>query len=1008
MVLYPPGYQGRTVGKVLCVLQHRMASLSPLCLVLCCALALGGCDYAGKAGASGQSTQIGQTGATAQAGVVISEVMSNNRGSLRAADGSTPDWIELYNAGSKAISLKGYMLSDNPRKPDKYVFEVGTIEAGAYLLLYAAGKEAVSAGNIYLPFKLSSDGEELTLIAPGVKVADRLTIPALPADISYGRNGSDATPAAAKVYFGEPTPGKVNGTDGKPTAEAAMVPKVATLLINEYCTSNASFYDEMGDTPDWVELYNSGAEPVDLSGYMLSDDLTKLDKWQFPKVSLAPKAYLLLLLSGKTTASTGETKPDSEGRLHVDFRLSVDDTQLVITDTRGRRVATAAIEGLPMNVSKGRLPDTPDTWAYFPRPTPGTANTTVSFPTLSQAASPASKDVLVSEVFAMDGANTAKPDEDWVELYNNTNKKIDLTGYGLSDNVDEPFRMKLAGVSIGPKSTVVITPQDFAISADGETILLTDPSGVVEDAFATGRLRAGASSGRQIGANTLGSLDRVFYVKPTKDRPNTTTAYKAYTEVPTITVKKEAGGVRVGGLYITQPVSVTIQTTQPDAIIHYTLDGKKPTSASAVYHGPIRVDRSLVVKAMAVRPGYLPSDPVSRTLLKETPHSLPVISLSGDPADLVGPTGALTSAAFTGEVPVELAFYEEDGRLGMDSQAGVELHGQFSRKESQRSLEVKFRSSYGQNEVTYPFFPDYDVATFRRLVLRTSGQDWGITKVRDAFMTRVIQGQLSLDTMAVRNCAVYINGQYWGLYEIREKLDQFYVASHYGVDPDQVDLIKGVKAAVAGSSADMQDLVKYCRTHDLRDPAAYKEVLARIDEESLMDWVIAESFFSNTDSGNKKFWRPRTPGGQYRWMVFDLDWAMFASTYKSDRLKGDLLDPAGHGYNDLFNTTLQVKLMANPDFREKFISRYAHFINTTFKTDRMLEVLDESVAIIRDEMPRQIARWGLPGTMSTWNRCVATLRRITSEKRALMIASLQKNFGLGQAKMKELFPRDFA
>jgi len=984
-----------------------MAIVLSLCTVLCLVLIAGGCGNAGSAGAADQGTQAGQTEDSAQAGVVISEVMSNNVGSLKAPDGSTPDWIELYNAGGKTISLKGYMLSDNARKPDKYVFEAGTMQAGSYLLLYATGKEAVSAGNIYLPFKLSSAGEELILIAPGGKVGDRFTIPALPADISYGRNGEDVTPGATKVYFGEPTPGKVNGTDGKPTAEAAMVPEVTTLLINEYCTRNAALYDEAGDTPDWVELYNSGSEPLDLSGYALSDDLTQLDKWRFPEVSLAPKAYLLLLLSGKTTANTGETKLDSQGRLHVDFRLSASDTQLVVTDTRGRTVATAAVEDLPINVSKGRALDKPDTWAYFPRPTPGTANTTASFPTLSQADSQASKDIMVSEVFAMDGVNKAEPDEDWVELYNNTSKKVDLTGYGLSDNLDEPFLMKLAKVTINPKSTVVVTPKDFAISARGETILLTDPSGVVEDAFATGHLRVGASSGRQVGANASGSLDRVFYATPTKNQPNTTAAYKAYTEVPTITVKKGTGGAVVEGLYIAQTVTVTIQVAEPDAKIHYTLDGKKPTSASAVYAGPIRVDHSLVVKAIAVRPDYLPSDSVSRTLLKETPHSLPVLSLSGNPADLVGAAGALTSVDFKKEIPVEFAFYEEDGRLGIDYQAGVELHGQFSRKEGQRSLEVKFRSSYGESEVTYPFFPDYDVTTFRRLVLRTSGQDWKITKVRDSFMTRIVQGQLSIDTMAVRNCVVYVNGKYWGLYEIREKLDQFYVASHYGVDSNKVDLIKGNNMVVAGSYKDMADLIQYCRAHDLRDPTAYKAVLARINENSLMDWIIAESFFSNSDSGNKKFWRPTTEGGQYRWMLFDLDWAMFSSTYKSDRLKGDLLDPAGHGQGNWFNTTLQVKLMENPDFEEKFIERYAKFLNTTFKTDRMVKILDQSLAIIRDEMPRQIARWELPSSMGLWNNNVATLRRITTEKRAMMIASLQKNFGLGQTQMKELFPGDF-
>lgn len=784
------------------------------------------------------------------------------------------------------------------------------------------------------------------------------------------------------------------------------MPKATTLVINEYCTQNASLYDETGDVPDWVELYNSGTEPLDLTGYALSDDLTKLDKWRFPKVSLAPKAYLVLFLSGKKAAKTAETKAAGEGQLHVDFGLSPQDTQLLVTDPRGRTVAIAAIEDLALGVSRGRLPDKPDTWGYFARPTPGNANTTASFTTLSQAGSPASKEVLVSEVYAIDGADSAGRDEDWVELYNATDEKIDLTGYGLSDASDRPFRMKLAHVSIPPKATVVITPKDFAVSAQGETLVLTNPSGVVEDAFATGRLRAGGSSGRQVGAGAAGSLQRVFYEKPTRGRANTGAAYRGYTGVPTVTVEKTGGGV-VDGLYIAGPVSVTIRAAEPDAEIRYTLNGEAPTTRSSVYRGPIRVDGSVVLKAIAIRRGCLPSDSVSRTLLKVKPHSVPVVSLSGDPGDLIGAGGVLTSSSASKETPVEFAFYEKDGRLGIDSEAGVELFGSFSRKERQRSLELKFRSGYGRNDITYPFFRDYDVTTFHRLVLRTSGQDWQYTKVRDAFMTRIIEGRMAVDTMAVRNCVVYVNGKYWGLYEIREKLDESYIASHHGVDPDNVDVIKGEDLVAAGSSRDMKDLIRYARTHDLRDPEAYKSVLDRIDEDSLMDWIIVESFFNNTDSGNKKYWRPRTPTGQYRWMVFDLDWALFPLTYEWNCLKGDMLNPAGHGTRDLFSTDLQVSLMRNPDFRDRFVRRYAKHLNTTFETSRMLKILDESVAIIRPEMPRQIARWDSPRSMGAWNQNVASLRRITSVKRALVMSTLQEDLGLSRNEMKRLFPEDF-
>ena len=135
MVLYPLGSQGRTVSKVLSLLaaphgQHLAAVLGP---VPGAGLERMRSRWQGRSiGPDRPRPRASRSPTTA--GLVISEVMSKNSGSLTAPDGSTPDWIELYNASGKAINLKGYMLSDNPRKPDKYVFEAGTIDAGGYLL----------------------------------------------------------------------------------------------------------------------------------------------------------------------------------------------------------------------------------------------------------------------------------------------------------------------------------------------------------------------------------------------------------------------------------------------------------------------------------------------------------------------------------------------------------------------------------------------------------------------------------------------------------------------------------------------------------------------------------------------------------------------------------------------------------------------------------------------------------------------------------------------------------
>ena len=147
------------------------------------------------------------------------------------------------------------------------------------------------------------------------------------------------------------------------------------------------------------------------------------------------------------------------------------------------------------------------------------------------------------------------------------------------------------------------------------------------------------------------------------------------------------------------------------------------------------------------------------------------------------------------------------------------------------------------------------------------------------------------------------------------------------------------------------NLMDFVKNNDMQNPEAYRHVLSLIDENSLMDFLIAQTFFNNLDSGNKKFWRERKDGAQWRWVFFDLDWAMFPTTYTKNILQNDLLDPAGHGQQNAFSTLLQVRLMQNPDFKQAFIERYAWFLNHVFQTDRMLGILDQMTEQIRSEMP---------------------------------------------------------
>lgn len=958
------------------------------------------------------------TASTSEAPVVsspllITEIMSTNQSTLQIADLVTTDWIEIFNSGDSAINLQGYFLSDKLKDPKAWVFPSVTIQPGKYLVIYASGLEATdqsdAAGEIHANFRLNGDGDELVLTSPTGQALARLAIPALPADISYGMLDTADSAESPYYYFGEPTPGAANGMDGKETAAAAIPEIKYDLVINEYMTDNQSMTDNDGDLPDWIELLNTGSTPVSLLGFTLSDNPDDSQKWEFPDVTMNPGEFLVVWLSGKETTYD----PAQPQTLQAPFKLGKDDTELIMADVKGNLVIRQTIKDLPPNVSLGRKNGELATWLYYPRATPGDFNTTAGFAEISGAISLKNRGIWINEVLAQDSQMTSDgkvKNPDWIELYNGTSETVSLEGFGLSDSKQEPYLMTLTGLRIEPGQYLVVEPEGFGLNILDETIYLTSPDQGLADWFRTGALGNGISSGRGNSDGDDPADTRYFYTSPTRGQPNNTSkGYQAVAMAPEISVTQVSGSQVFTGLYISEPVQVELSSRQSGAVIRYTLDGSQPGASSAIYESPLTISKNTVICCRAEMPESLPSAVMTRTLLADEPHDLPIVSIAIKPDHLTGASqGLWTNYTQDLEHPAEISYYETDGTHGVYFTAGIALHGSFSRKETQKSLELNLRELYGDGQVIYPFFPDNKVSTYKRLILRTSGQDWKYTKLRDAFMSEVVEDDLNIDTMDWRPCVLYVNGEYYGLYEIRENIDEYYMAAHYGTDPDNVDIIKGNGIMLSGTRDKWQELQDYVKAHDLQnDLEAYQYVLSQIDESSLMDWLIAQTFFNNLDSGNKKFWRQNTEGSQWHWAFFDLDWAMFPSTYTKNILKNDLLDPNGHGQQNLFSSRLQVKLMENPEFREAFIERYAWCINNTFATERMLGILDNMTAVISSEMPLQIARWGKPSSVSAWENNVATLRRITSEKRARVQIILQETFNLSASRMHELFPEDY-
>lgn len=944
--------------------------------------------------------------------VVISEVMSSNTCTLQDETGNYPDWVELYNPFGSPLSLEGYGLTDREDKPTKFELPAVTIPANGYVVIFLDGGDSYDpeTGIIHGSFSVSSAGETVYLYSPGGILLSKAEVGACPSDTSYGIvQDKSSEDYGTYAYFTNPTPGQEN--TGAHSKDPGVLPASdVKIRINEYMKSSGSILlDEDGDYCGFVEIYNYGEEAVNLEGFGLTDDPNRPGKWRFPAVQLDAGGYLLVYLSGKEKEYTG-------GNLHASFRLGKDDTALTLTDMQNRAIDALTPVALTQNVSYGRSQEDSAKWLYYPRPTPGAVNDTPGFDSL-MTSTPGST-AYVSEAMAANDAtwkNGAGEYCDWIELSNPTGQPIALGGWRLSDDETDLNKYRIPdGVQLAPgeclllyggaeKTTKGEIYLPFALSAQGETLFLSDADGFLVDVFSTGRQGAGVSSGR--GTDDLTA--RVFFETPTPGQPNPASGAAGYAQAP---------GISVDGGYVEAGTAVAL-TAEPGAEIYYTLDGDLPTRAAQLYTGPISIDRTCTLRAVAYLPGRLPSADTARTFLLGERHSIPVVCISTNEENLFdyntgifadGPGWTETfphqGANFwkDWERPVHFEFYDESGRLGIDFNAGIKVFGQYSRAEAQKSFTINLRGKYGLSEVTYPFFRDYDVQTFTSLVLRTSGQDWNRSKLRDAFFAQVIKGQMDLDYMEYRPAAVYINGQYWGLYNIRERLNADYAAAHTGADPDNVDFIKGNRSVKAGSIDAYDELIGYIKTHDLSQQACFDHVAALIDLDCWMNWWITETFFSNTDTGNMKFYRERRDGAKWRWILYDLDWAMASSTYHRNRIDR-MLDPKGHGVNKAFSTVIARGLMENAAFQERFIETYARHLNTTFAPARMDAILDRMAAEIRSEIPRQHARWGAPSA-SRFEKEIEFLHTALAERVALSKQHLQETFGLSDARMQELFP----
>lgn len=712
------------------------------------------------------------------------------------------------------------------------------------------------------------------------------------------------------------------------------------LRISELMGKNRTcLKDEDGSFSDWIELENYSDVSVDLGGFRISDDEDK-DGWQLPAVELAPGARLIVYADGK----------DRPGSLHTDFSLS-EGEGVYLYNQRGDLLSSAPVLGDEADCSVCLNENGIYERSIYP--TPGYPKG-FEYYQQWQCSQLVAGPLQIKRV-VVDNRSGELQDSDWVEIKNIASESVELSDFYLSDDHNDYKLWNLPRRSLEPGMSIIVCCDEtladqgliiagFGLDSTNEQLYLSNSQGELIDYVSLKNIPYDCSYGR------LEGQEGWFYFYGTDPYSNPGRGYRKVSETPTAL---SADGVFNG----VDSVSVGFQG---GGKIYYTTDGSVPTNNSKLYTEPFEIDHTGIVRAVCVEEGAMPSRALTLSYIINEEHSLPVLSLVSDDRESLD--NMYNWGAKGMELPGSISLYEEEG--GFTLPCGIKMHGDTSLKLAKKNMSLRFRGSYGQEELSYDIYGG-GVTDFTNLVLR-SGQDYFHTIIRNELCQNLcLAGSDSAITQRSKYCVLYVNGEYRGIYNLMEKANEQHYANLAGVSRDSVI----VEEAVFGQDSPLyQEVFKFCQENDLSVKENYERFCSVMDVDSLIDWMIFEGVSANSDlsSGNLRYCRSLENDGKWRLMFYDLDAAFFS--------------PDSNFYNVLFEYYLTSRnygkliapLLENEDFVDRFLSRASELLGSTLSSESILAEIDRLSAIIAPEVSRDYGRYNM--SYEEWRRRVVELK----------------------------------
>jgi hypothetical protein len=557
-------------------------------------------------------------------------------------------------------------------------------------------------------------------------------------------------------------------------------------------------------------------------------------------------------------------------------------------------------------------------------------------------------------------------------------------------------------------------------------------------------------------SHTGGFYGNSFQLSLTSDDPDATIIYTTDSSIPSLEnisgttyryknqYRKNPG--QVAGPFLTRTYKSQVYASPID-IYNRTTEENQVSSISTTYDDypwylpGYPVEKAVIVKARSIKDGALPSEPVTHTFFVteggEIPYSLPVISFSA-PEDLLfdydegiynagsdfenwrtsnpnaeangGSPANYHRRSDEWEYPADFEFFNESGAKTLGQNVGFRIHGGWSRSAALKSLRIYARNEYGESHLNYSFFKNQEYDAYKRLILRNSGNDFWYTYFRDAALHEMIK-HMNVEIQAYQPSVLYVNGEYWGIQNIRERLDQHYLARRFNIPDDQVDILEGNAWVAEGENSHYTQTIEYIRQNGVENDTDLEYVKTRLNLESYIDYMLSEIFIVNTDwpGNNIKYWRYRTseyqpnvaPGkdGRWRWMVFDTDFGFGiydANAYTTNMIEFATQVNGPDWPNPDWSTFLFRKLLENNEFKNEFITRFCDQLNSALLPEVVQKIINTMKAGIEPEMEKHIQRWRAPSNMGSWHYFVDVMLNFAEHRPVYAREHLRSFFKLEQ------------